>query len=173
VVSLHDKSNITLKINVRHNESAHHLSLSRQEEPLDPGDPWWTYTGTRLRCNRILDGEFLLARVSLHASKRGVAFRFPPDVIDNAILQTLDETPFELVHELAKSTCIPCTIVWSCLTGSFGFVVKYLHWVPHRFTDAQWQIRVDRSNELLRLLEFVQDNDWQNLMTLDESWFYL
>jgi hypothetical protein len=54
-----------------------------------------------------------------------------------------------------------------------GFVVKHLHWVPHRLTDAQRQIRIDRSNELIRLLESTQANDWQNFMTLDESWFYL
>jgi hypothetical protein len=42
-----------------------------------------------------------------------------------------------------------------------------------RPTDAQWQIRIDRSNELLRLLESAQANDWQSFMTLDESWFYL
>jgi hypothetical protein len=54
-----------------------------------------------------------------------------------------------------------------------GFVVKHLHWVPHCLTDIQRQIRVDRSNELFRLLGPLQYNGWQNLMTMDESWFYL
>jgi hypothetical protein len=31
----------------------------------------------------------------------------PPDVIDNAILEALDQTPFASVRELAKTTCIP------------------------------------------------------------------
>jgi hypothetical protein len=38
-----------------------------------------------------------------------------------------------------------------------------------RVTDAQREIRIDQSNELLRLLESAQADDWQNFMTLDES----
>jgi hypothetical protein len=38
-----------------------------------------------------------------------------------------------------------------------------------RLTDARWQIRIDWSNELPRLLESVQANGWQSFMTLDES----
>jgi hypothetical protein len=56
---------------------------------------------------------------------------------------------------------------------SLGFVVKHLHWVPHSLTEAPWQIRIDRSIELLRRLESAQANEWQSIMTLDESWFYL
>jgi hypothetical protein len=40
-------------------------------------------------------------------------------------------------------------------------------------TDAQWQIRIDWSNELPRLLESAQANEWQSFMTLDEFYFYL
>jgi DNA-binding MurR/RpiR family transcriptional regulator len=75
----------------------------------------------------------------------------PRDVIDNAILETLDQTPFASMHELAKATCIPRTTVWRRLTESLGFVVKHLHWVPHSLTSAQRQDRIDRSKELLRL----------------------
>jgi hypothetical protein len=77
------------------------------------------------------------------------------------------------MRELAKSTCISRATVWWGLTGYLGFVVKHLHLVSHRLTDAQRQIRIDRSNELLRLLESAQANDWQSFMTLDESWFCL
>jgi hypothetical protein len=77
------------------------------------------------------------------------------------------------VHELAKSMCISIAIVWRRLTRALGFVVKHLHLVPHSLTEAQPQIRIDRSIELLRCLEFAQANEWQSIMTLDESWFYL
>jgi hypothetical protein len=97
----------------------------------------------------------------------------PPDVVDNAILKALDQIPFASVRELAKAICIPRTTVWRRLKESLGFVVKHLHCVPHYPTDAQRQNRIDRSKELLRLLEFTQANDWESLMTLDESWFYL
>jgi hypothetical protein len=35
----------------------------------------------------------------------------PPDVVDNAILEALDQIPFASVRELAKATCIPRTTV--------------------------------------------------------------
>jgi hypothetical protein len=50
-----------------------------------------------------------------------------PDIIDNAILQALNQTPFASVRQLAKSMFISGIIVWQCLTGSFGFPVKHLH----------------------------------------------
>jgi histone-lysine N-methyltransferase SETMAR len=55
---------------------------------------------------------------------------------------------------------------------SLGFVVKHLHWVPQSLTEAQWQIRIDRSIELLRRLESAQANDWQSTMILDGYWSY-
>jgi hypothetical protein len=97
----------------------------------------------------------------------------PPDVVDNAILQALDQTLFMSVQELAKATCISIATVWRRLTRSLGLVVKHLHWVPHSLTEAQGQIRIDRSIELLRLLESAQANEWQSFMTLNEFWFYL
>jgi hypothetical protein len=50
-----------------------------------------------------------------------------------------------------------------------GFVVKHLYWVPHSLIEAQRQIRIDWSIDLLRRLESAQVNEWQSLMTLDES----
>jgi hypothetical protein len=69
--------------------------------------------------------------------------------------------------------CISIAPVWRRLTRSLGFIVKHLHWVPHSLTEAQRQIRIDRSIELLRLLKSAQANEWQRFMTLDEFWFYL
>jgi hypothetical protein len=53
------------------------------------------------------------------------------------------------------------------------FIIEHLHWVPHSLTEAQRQIGIDRSIELLKRLESAQANKWQSIMTLDESWFYL
>jgi hypothetical protein len=109
----------------------------------------------------------------LHGWEGRTAFRPPPGIIDNAILQALDQIQFTLVKELAKSMCISIATVWRCLTKSLGFVVKHLHWIPHSLTEADWQMRIDRSIELHRRLESAQANEWQNFKTLDESWFYL
>jgi hypothetical protein len=54
----------------------------------------------------------------------------PPDVTDDVVRRALNQGPFASMRELAKSTCILTTTVWRRLTGSLGFVVKYLHWVP-------------------------------------------
>jgi hypothetical protein len=51
----------------------------------------------------------------------------PPDVIDKAILQALNQTAFASVRELAKSTCIPRATVWLRLIESLGFVSKHFH----------------------------------------------
>jgi histone-lysine N-methyltransferase SETMAR len=69
--------------------------------------------------------------------------------------------------------CISIAMVWRRLTRSLGFIVKHLHWAPHSLIEAQRQIRIDQSIELLRRLESAQANDWQRFMTLDEFWFYL
>jgi hypothetical protein len=87
-----------------------------------------------------------------------------PDVIDKVILQALNQTPFTSVRELANPMCISRVIAWRCLTRSLGLIVQHLHSVPHLLTDAQRQIRIDQSNELVRLLESVQANDWQSFM---------
>jgi hypothetical protein len=82
-----------------------------------------------------------------------------PDIVDNAVLEALDQTPFASVRELAKATCIPRTTVWRRLKASLGFVVKHLDWVPHSLTDARRQIRIDRSRKSFKLLESAQAND--------------
>jgi hypothetical protein len=59
------------------------------------------------------------------------------DVIDQAILAALDKDSFSSVWDLAKRTCIPSTMVWRQPTNSIGFIVKHLHWVPHKLNDTQ------------------------------------
>jgi hypothetical protein len=51
----------------------------------------------------------------------------PPDVIDNAILQAFNQTPFARVQAFTKSMCISCATVWRRLIGSLGLFVKHLH----------------------------------------------
>jgi hypothetical protein len=51
----------------------------------------------------------------------------PPDDVNNAILQALDQTSFASVRELAKAMYISIATVWRRLTRSLGFVVKHLN----------------------------------------------
>jgi hypothetical protein len=122
----------------------HNLSLSQQEGTFSPGDSWWTCAGPRIRCNRLLDGDLLPWRVSLEGSERRAAFRSPPVIIDKVILQTLNQTQFASVRELAKSMCISRTIVWQRLTGSLWFSVKHLH-CPRYPLDRCATIKSNRS----------------------------
>jgi hypothetical protein len=128
VISLCKKWKLILRLNVRQNWSTHSLSLSQQEETFSPGNSWWTCARSRIRCNCLLNSDVLLVRVSLEGSERRAAFKPPPDVINNAILQAFNQIPFTSVRELAKSMCISPATVWRRLTGSLGFVVKHLHW---------------------------------------------
>jgi hypothetical protein len=56
------------------------------------------------RCNRLLNGDLSPSRVSLDGSDRRAAFGPSSRVVDNAILEALDQTPFASMHELAKVT---------------------------------------------------------------------
>jgi hypothetical protein len=45
--------------------------------------------------------------------------------------------------------------------------------VPHALLDAQKGERVNLSRRLLRMLEVQDDRAWHDIVTLDDSWFYL
>jgi hypothetical protein len=63
--------------------------------------------------------------------------------------------------------------VYRRLTQSLGFVGRHLRWVLHALSDAQKGERVNLSRRLLRMLEVQHDRVWQDIVTLDECWFYL
>jgi hypothetical protein len=45
--------------------------------------------------------------------------------------------------------------------------------VPHRLSPGQKAKSVALSRELLSTLDWEETRDWYNIITLDESWFYL
>jgi hypothetical protein len=65
------------------------------------------------------------------------------------------------------------SIVHRHLTDSLDFTVRHLLWIRNRPLDDPNTIRINLSRELLRALERQQTRDWHNILTLDESWFYL
>jgi AraC-like DNA-binding protein len=92
--------------------------------------------------------------------------------IDKAILTALAERPFSSVRQIATQTCLARSTVHRHLTQSLGFTVRHLHWIPHRLSDNQKEIRVRLSQELLQILQRQQARAWHDIVTLDESWFY-
>jgi hypothetical protein len=103
----------------------------------------------------------------------------PPDVqkdlddSDQAILAALEDGPFVSVPQLSRLTDLPSTTVCRRLTQSLGFVAHRFQWVPHAMYDAQKGERVNLSRRPLRMLEVQCDRAWHDIVTLNESWFYL
>jgi hypothetical protein len=77
------------------------------------------------------------------------------------------------VRQLSGLTHFPSTIVYRRLTLSLGFVARHLRLVPHVLSDARKGERVNLSRRLLRMLEVQRDRAWHDIITLDESWFYM
>jgi hypothetical protein len=92
---------------------------------------------------------------------------------DQAISAALEDIPFTSMRQLSGLTHLPSTTIYRRLTQSLGFVVCRLRWVPHALSDAQKYERVNLSWRLLRMLEIQRDRSWHDIVTLDESWFYL
>jgi hypothetical protein len=95
------------------------------------------------------------------------------DDSDEAILSSLDENSFASVRQFSHFTNIPPTTVYHRLTDSLGFTACHLRWISHALSHAQKKQRVELSRQLLRTLRIQCDRTWHNLVTLDESWFYL
>jgi hypothetical protein len=61
--------------------------------------------------------------------------------------------------------------VLSRLPNSLGMNFFRLRWIPHKFTDDLWQVRVTKCGELLHVLEAMQRTHFRHIITDDESWF--
>jgi hypothetical protein len=53
-----------------------------------------------------------------------------------------------------------------------GHVVKALHWIPHILTDNLKHIRVEMCQAMLAALRVQEQNQWHDIVTGTESWFY-
>jgi histone-lysine N-methyltransferase SETMAR len=95
------------------------------------------------------------------------------DESDLAILSSLDENPFASVRQLSRLTHLPRMTVYNRLTQTLGFTARHLRWVPHILSGIQKETRVELSKQLLKVLEVQEDRAWHDIITLDESWFYL
>jgi hypothetical protein len=95
------------------------------------------------------------------------------DDSDQAILAALEDSPFASVWQLSRLAHLPSTTVYRRPTQSLGFVARHLQWVPHALSDAQKGERVNLSRRRLRMLAVQRDRAWHDIITLNESWFYL
>jgi histone-lysine N-methyltransferase SETMAR len=94
------------------------------------------------------------------------------DEIDAAILSALEVQPFGSVRDIELTYLARSTVHWH-LTRSLGYLVRHLRWIRHVLTEEQNRIQDSNSQPLLAILQEQQDSSWQDLVTLDEFWFYL
>jgi hypothetical protein len=95
------------------------------------------------------------------------------DETDQALLSALVIQPFGSVRDIAGLTCLSCSTVHSHLTRSLRFSVRHLRWIPHVLTREQKLNRVRDSRGLLKMLQGQQKRVGHDVVTLDESGFYL
>jgi hypothetical protein len=119
-------------------------------------------------------GDIRDARLSPYTHP--VTFSEPDPAHDDsneAILLALAEQPFASVRQLAGLAHLPRSTDHRRLTQSLSFRVRHLRWVPHILSASQELARVTHSRDLLRVLQRQQSRSWHDIVTLDESWFYL
>jgi hypothetical protein len=94
-------------------------------------------------------------------------------ITDHTVLEAPEMMTFASIHQIAKMTFNPPTTGFRRLTKSLHFALKRLHWVPHRFSNLQKQVRVTMPKELLKLLESIRYDSWKSIVAFDEAWFYV
>jgi hypothetical protein len=95
------------------------------------------------------------------------------DEIDQGILSALAIQSFGSVRYIARLASLSCSTVHSHLTRSPAFRVGHLRWIPSVLTPEQKLNQVRDSQALLKMLQAQQKRSWHDIVTLDESWFYL
>jgi ribosomal protein L20 len=53
-----------------------------------------------------------------------------------------------------------------------GYVLKAVHWVLHILMDGLKLVGVEICQTMLAALRVQEQNQWHNIATSDESWFY-
>jgi hypothetical protein len=95
------------------------------------------------------------------------------NIFDQISLEIFNKWSFSSVQNLAKMICIPPTTICWQLTNFMSFIVRYLHWVPHKLSPAQLAARAQMSNELLEIIRSAKRQGWQYFITFDKLYFYL
>jgi uncharacterized membrane protein len=95
------------------------------------------------------------------------------DEIAESILSAVEVQPFGSVRDIVRPTRLARSTVNWHLTRLLGFLVRHLRWIGYVLTEEKKRIRVSNSEQLLAILQEPQGSSRRDLVTLDESWFYL
>ena len=92
--------------------------------------------------------------------------QFLPEEIQNF----LQDYPHESLRSMADFFNVSHETVRQILVNKLNFK-KFSHrWIPHSLSIYNKQQRVEKSQQLLQIIE--NSNNWPNIYTTDESWFY-
>jgi hypothetical protein len=89
-----------------------------------------------------------------------------------AVSQLLREEPFSSTRHIAVQLRLSRTSVKRTLVSVLGMRKFSLRWVPHDLTEFQKAQRVKDSRGLLKALKVDAKNNFVNIITGDESWYY-
>jgi transposase len=91
--------------------------------------------------------------------------------IDAVIRSILRDEPNASLRTIAERLAISPETVRTHLSR-IGYTLKALRWIPHTLTSDLKQVRLTMCLELLPKLRAHAHNNWRELVTGDESWFY-
>ena len=115
--------------------------------------------------------QFVCGREDIEDDHR--SGRPPIDHLDTKILACLESEPFQSAYSLAEALGVSHATVLNRLHNSLGMKNFHVRWVPHQLTSELQATRLAKCRELLPILEALQRNNFRNVVTGDESWFYL
>jgi hypothetical protein len=75
------------------------------------------------------------------------------DSVKAPTLRVLTDSPCPSVLALSRLTCLSRSTIYRCLTESFGLTIRHLHWISYPLPDDQKGVKVNPSQELLRVLQ--------------------
>lgn len=115
--------------------------------------------------------EFKCGRVTIDDKPR--SGRPPLDDLDAIILKTLTEYPFSSVSQISDVCGCSYGTAYNRLTEVLGYKNYTLRWVPYSLTNDLKNKRVNGALELKSILVSESQKDFINLITGDQSWFFL
>jgi hypothetical protein len=97
--------------------------------------------------------------------------RPPIDFLDIQILSSLEKQPFHSAYSLADIFDVSHMTILNHLRDSLGTKLLHLRWIPNHLTGQLRDNRIQKCQELLPLLEWMEANKFRNILTGDENWF--
>ena len=115
--------------------------------------------------------EFKCGRTNIDDNPR--SGRPPLDDLDAIILTTLTKYPFSSVSQISEACGCSYGTIYKHLTEVLGYKNYTLRCVPYSLTNELKTKRINGAKELKSILISESRNDFNNLITGDQSWFFL